>query len=152
MPMPEADLLNLLKRERLDRKAKQPFQPSLFVRIHVLVQAYGLGEDFLPKLDEFTDNFSLEKLQNNAVMVKEKLQLPLFDLATPENYRLTMAIIAKANNPYLHFAHSPEEILLSNPLFRRDPDLEPERLAAYHFQTLLLGDLANEKPGMSKGP
>jgi hypothetical protein len=152
MLTPKVDLLISLKRERRNRKAKRPFQRSLFVRINFLVQAYGLGEDFLHKLDEFTDNFSLEKLKHNAVMVKEKLQLPLFDLATPENYRLTMAIIEKVNNPYLHFAHSPDEILLCNPLFRRNPDIEPERLAAYHFQTLLLAGLANESPGMSKGP
>jgi hypothetical protein len=142
MPTPEADLQSRLRRERLNRKAKQPFQRSLFVRIHVLVQAYGLGEDFLNKIDEFTENFTLEKLKANAVMVKEKLQLPLFDLAPPERYRLTMAIIEKVKNPYLHFAHSPDEILLCDPLFKHNPDLEPELLAAHHFQTLLLGDPA----------
>jgi hypothetical protein len=142
MPTPEADLQSRLRRERLNRKAKQPFQPSLFVKIHVLVQTYGLEEDFLNKLDEFTNNFTVEQLKHNTVMIKEKLQLPLFDLATPEKYRLTLAIIEKVKNPYLHFALSPDEILLCTPLFRRNPDLEPERLAAYHFQTLLLGDLA----------
>jgi hypothetical protein len=112
------------------------------VKIHVLVQAYGLGEDFLRKIDEFTDMFPLEKFNHHAVMIKEKLQLPLFDLATPEKYRLTLAIIEKVNNPYLHFAHSPEEILWCTSLFRHHPDIEPERLAAHHFQTLLLGNLA----------
>jgi hypothetical protein len=150
MPTPEADLLNLLKRERLNRIAKQPLQRSLFVKINALVQTYGLGEDFLHKLDEFTDNFSWEQLPYNADRVKEKLQLPLFALATPEKYHLTMAIIGKVNNPYLHFAHSPDEILLCTPLFRRYPDLEPERLAAHHFQTLLLGDLAGEKTGCAR--
>jgi hypothetical protein len=152
MPTPEADLLHLVKRERRHRKAKQPFQRSLFAKIHVLVQTYGLGEDFLRKLDEFTENVTLEQLQAQAGLVKQERQLPLFALATPENYRLTMAIIEKVNNPYLHFAHSPEEILWCNALFRRHPDLEPERLATTHFQTLLRGVLAAEEPGMSKGP
>jgi hypothetical protein len=142
MLTPENELPNHLRRERRTRKAKQPFQPSLFVKIHVLVQTYGLEEDFLNKLDEFTDNFTVDQLKHNTVMIKEKLQLPLFDLATPEKYRLTMAIIEKVNNPYLHFARSPDEILLCTPLFRRNPDLGPERLAAHHFQTLLLGDPA----------
>jgi hypothetical protein len=142
MLTPEPDLPTQLKRERLNRKAKQPFQPSLFVKILVLVQTYGLEEDFLNKLVEFIDNFTVEQLKPKTVMIKEKLQLPLFALATPEKYRLTMAIIEKVKNPYLHFALSPDEILLCTPLFRRNPDLEPERLAVHHFQNLLLGDLA----------
>jgi hypothetical protein len=142
MLTPENDLLNHVRRERRIRKAKQPFQRTLFVKIHVLVQAYGLGEDFLKKLDEFTDIFPLEKFNHNAVMIKAQLQLPLFDLATPEKYCLTLAIIEKVNNTYLHFAHSPDEILLCTSLFRHNPDIEAERLAAHHFQTLLLGNLA----------
>lgn len=146
----ETELPRLLKRERGQSQAKQPFQRSLFVRIHALVEKYGLGEDFLSKIDEFTNNFPAAKLASKGAMVKEKLQLPLFALATAEKYVLTMAIIDKVNNPYLHFAHSPEEILLCTTLFQRHPHLEPEKLAAHHFQTLLSGDLARGKSETSK--
>jgi hypothetical protein len=150
MLTPKADLLHRLKRERLQRKAKEPWQPSLFVRIHALVEKHGLAEDFLKEIDAFNENFSLGTLKSKPAREKEKLQLPLFALATPEKYRLTMAIVAKVNNPYLHFAHSPEEVLLCRPLFRRQPHLTPEQLAGHHFQTLLLGGLAGEKPEISK--
>ncbi|MFZ5450984.1 MAG: hypothetical protein ACOZF2_03785 [Thermodesulfobacteriota bacterium] len=146
----KTDLPRLLKRERGQKKDKQPFQPSLFVRIHALVQKYGLGDDFLSKIDEFTNNFPSAKLASKGAMVKENLQLPLFALASLEKYRLAMAIIDKVNNPYLHFAHSPEEILWCIPLFQRHPHLEPGKLGAHHFQTLLSGDLAGEKPETSK--
>ena len=146
----DPDLPRLIKRERGHRPGKQPFEPSLFGKIHALVQKYGLGEDFLKKLYDFADKFSLERLNPKAVRVKEKPQPLLVALATPEKYRLTMAIIEKVNNPYLHFAHSPEEILWCTPLFQRQPHLEPEKLAAHHFQTLLLGELTGEKPATSK--
>jgi hypothetical protein len=149
MLTPEAELLRQLKRERHQRKAPQPFQRSLFVRIHTLVQQYGLKEDFLSKIDKFTDNLPLSKLSSESAMVKADLQLPLFALATPEKYRLTMAIIEKVDNPFIYFANSPEEILLCTPLFRRHPHLEPDSLAAHHFQTLLSSDLAGDKPGAS---
>jgi hypothetical protein len=152
MPTGEDDLQGRLKRERLHKPAQQPFPRSLFVRVNFLVQTYGLGEAFLDKLDEFTENFSLEQLNPTASPVKGRLQLPLFALAPPERYRLTMAIIEKVKNPYLHFAQSPEEILWCNPLYKRNPDLAPELLASNHFQTLLLSDLAGEKPGRSKEP
>jgi hypothetical protein len=145
------DLPDRLRRERLRNPAKQPFQPSLFVRILALVQAYGLREDFLDKLAKFNENFTLEKLQPQTVMVKQKLPLPLFALAPPEIYRLTLAIIETVKNPYLRFAHSPDEILWCRPLFQRNPDIAPELLAAHHFQTLLLGDLSG-KLGRSKEP
>ena len=149
MLAPEADLLRRLKRERRRRKAPQPFKRSLFVRIHALVQQYGLNKDFLSKIDEFADNLPAAQLSSPGAMAKEDLQLPLFALATLEKYRLTMAIIEKVNNPYIHFAHSPEEILWCTPLFRRHPHLAPEILAAHHFRTLLSSNLTGDKPGAS---
>lgn len=148
MLMPEAELLHRLKSDRGQRQAKLPLQRSLFVRIHVLVQEYGLKEDFLRKIDEFSDHFPWEPLQYDRIPVKENLKLPLFSLATPEKYRLTLAIMEKVNNPYLNFAHSPDEILVCNSLFRRNPAMEPELLAGYHFRTLLLCESAREEVQM----
>ena len=150
MLTPEAALLRQLKQERRRSQARQPFKPSLFVKIYALVQQYGLGDDFLSKIGEFAGNFSPAKLSANPVMVKADLQLPLFALATPEQYRLIMAIIEKVDNPYLYFAHSPEEVLLCIPLFRRHPRLEPERLAAHHFQALLASGPVGDEPGASE--
>lgn len=145
MLTPETGLPHRIRKERLRRKAKQPFQPGLFVRVACLVEKYGLGDDFLDMMDEFTRNFAAEDLKGGTVTAKEKLPLPLFYLASPEKYRLAMAIIEKINHPYLNFANSPEEILLCRALARSHPDLEPERLAACHFRTLLSGDAVGQK-------
>jgi hypothetical protein len=63
---------------------------------------------------------------------------PLFFLATPEEYRVIQEILAVLTNPYLAWAGSPEEILLSQPLWHRRPDLSPEALADRHFAELFL--------------
>jgi hypothetical protein len=145
MFIPEAALLRQLKRERAQKRAKVPFKRTLFVKIHALVQEYGLEGDFLRKIDEFADNLSLEKPRYDQIPVKRNLEVPLFSLATPERYGLTLAIIEKVNNPYLPFANSPAEILACNSLFQRNPAIAPQTLAGYHFHTLLLCHHAQEE-------
>ncbi len=145
MFIPEAGLLRQLKRERAQKRAKVPFKRTLFVKIHALVQEYGLEGDFLRQIDEFADNLSLEKLKYDQIPVKKNLEVPLFSLATPERYGLIMAIIEKVNNPYLPFANSPAEILACNSLFQRNPAIEPQNLAGHHFHTLLLCHHAQEE-------
>lgn len=137
------DLVRHIKSERAQKRIKQPFRRTLFDRISGLVKEYSLGESFLRSLD----NFSLlrENLKFDHVRAKEPFEPPLFSLSTEEEYRVTMAIINKVNNPYLHFVSSPDEILLSGPLFRRNPFLGPDKLARHHFETLLLDELAKSE-------
>lgn len=142
---PEADLLRQLKSQRARKRARVPFTPTLFVKIHALVQEYGLGVDFLRQLDEFADDWSPEKLNYDQIKVKKNREVPLFCLATPEKYGLTLAIMEKVNNPYLAFANSPDEILVCNSLFQGNPAIEPQELAGHHFHTLLLCDHAREE-------
>ena len=167
------NLLKHIKRERAQKKIKQPFRGTLFNRINSLVKKYSLGEEFLRRLDNLGDCFvalaprndgggglSLraegeaisnfpgqlpgEELRFDHGRPKEHFEPPLFSLSTEEEYRITMEIIRKVNNPYLHFVNSPDEILLCGPLFHLNPSLGPDKLAEYHFETLLLYELAKE--------
>ncbi|MEJ2657864.1 MAG: hypothetical protein P8012_11830 [Desulfobacterales bacterium] len=70
------------------------------------------------------------------------MECPLFSLVSEEEYCLTLSIINKVDNPYLVHAHSPEEILLCKPLYRINPELGPDKLLRYHFETLYLHELA----------
>lgn len=141
------DLVKHIRSERAQKRIKQPFSRTLFDRISGLVKEYALGESFLRSLDHFTDHTFRENLKFNRVRAKEPFEPPLFSLLTEEEYHVTMAIINKVNNPYLHFVNSPDEILLSEPLFRCNPSLEPDKLARYHFETLLLDELAESESG-----
>jgi hypothetical protein len=51
---------------------------------------------------------------------------------------MTQAILRKVNNPYVSFAHSPEEILVSGILYHMNAELRPEALRRYDFETLLV--------------
>jgi hypothetical protein len=79
------------------------------------------------------------------VREKEQLELPLFCLATEEQYQVTRAIMNRVANPYLQFANSPEEIRLCMPLFRCNPSLGAAALSRHHFETLLLAERAREE-------
>jgi len=116
---------------------KRPWRPSRFTRISAIVQAYGLGETFGRTLDALPESLAGAGLGFKAVKFKAALELPLFALTTPEAYELTTRIIRQIDNPYLDYVQDPEEILLSRPLFRRNPHLGPEVLSRFHFATLL---------------
>jgi hypothetical protein len=67
---------------------------------------------------------------------KPPYEAPLFFLATPEEYQVIQKILAVQDNPYLGWAQSPEEILLSRPLWQRRPGLDREVLTSRHFAAL----------------
>jgi hypothetical protein len=76
------------------------------------------------------------------VKAKDHFEPHLFSLASREEYDLSVAIISKINNPYLQFAHTPEETLLAGPLYNANPLLKSKDLVRYHFETLLLYERA----------
>lgn len=146
------DLLKHIKGERAQKRTKQPFGRPLFGRINTLVKEYALGESFLKRLDESTHQGVKQALESDRVREKVPFEPPLFSLSTEEEYRVTMAILDKVHNPYLHFVNSPDEILLSEALYSRNPSIGRDQLATCHFQTLLQSELAKEDMGDSKMP
>ena len=142
--MLSVDLVKQIKSARVQKKVKQPVRRGLFERIGGLVKQYSLGENFLRKLDNIAEGWPRQNLKFDRGRAKEHFEPPLFSLLTEEEYRVTMEIMKKVNNPYLQFANSPDEILLCGPFFSRNPSLEPDQLARYHFEALLLRELANE--------
>ncbi len=149
------DLLKDIKRNRAKQRQKMPFRRDVFNQISSLVRQYGLKEDFLDVIDKVEDYPSSEKLKLARVRLKTPMEGSLFSLATKDEYALTMSIIAKINNSYLKFAHSPEEILLCKPLYCLNPSIAPEKLRRYHFGTLFLHERVkienNESNGHSTG-
>ena len=136
------DLLQHLRHERAERRRKQSFIPSPFDRVNGLVKEFALGETFLESLDTFADQPWEEKLTFDRVQPKRPYEPPLFSLSTEEEYRVTLAIINRVANPYINFVSSPDEILLCESLFRHNPSLPAERLARFHFEALLMAEIA----------
>ena len=134
------DLLRHIRAGRAESRRKESFRPTLYTRVSALVRRYGLDESFARDL-----GVSLAppgRHEPDSVLPKRKEPSPasLFSLSTVEEHRVTMAILTRVENPFLEYATSPEEILLSRELFRRNPSLSPETLACHHFRMLLLAE------------
>lgn len=127
-----------IKKKRQQQSKKQPLKRDVFNQISNIVRTYGLTKQFLRDLEHPEESVLKEKAHDDRVRVKAPMEPTLFSLVTQEEYTLTLSIIRKTDNSYLAFVHSPEEILLCDPLYRLNPDLQPEKLARYHFETLFL--------------
>jgi hypothetical protein len=138
------DLLQNIKSDRVRQRRKQPYRREVFNTVSCMVKGYGLGENFLKLLDQIGDYLSRQGIDWNAVKPKRVFEFPPFSLVSEEEYRLVMTIAGKLDNPYLPFAHSPEEMLLSAPLYEANPALSSEDLLRYDFATLLLCQRAKE--------
>lgn len=135
-------LLKEIKHKRAKLRQKKPIQRDVFNQISGLVRLYGLKENFLDALAEVEENICTENSKSARIRVKVAVEGPLFSLVTKDEYSLTMSIINKINNPYLRFAHSPEEMLFCKPLYHLNPALSPEKLMRYDFETLFLHECA----------
>lgn len=151
-------LLEHIRHKRTRKRKKQLFEREVFTKISALVRWYGLDENFLKKLDNVEDYPPRKKMDFIRVRTKKPFDFPLFSLSSRDEYDLTRALLRKVNNPYLSFAHSPEEILLSGILYHMNAELRPEEFRRYDFETLLfyehakkyLKDLANQTAEIGK--
>lgn len=140
----KVDFLTEIRRDRLKKRRRQPFQPTLFARISAVVREYRLTEDFVTSLP--AREIRLPSDVDHIISRDRKpLVVPLYALVTEDEYRVTRGILEKVSNPYLAYVQSPEDILFSGPLFGRNSALPPDRLLRWPFETLLLCELAKEE-------
>lgn len=102
------------------------------------MRRHRLGEEFCRLLPHLAPARAETLARTHAAGTKAPYEPPLFFLATPEEYRVIREIMAATENPYLAWAQSPEEILLSRPLYAKHPQLSTEILAGHHFAALFL--------------
>ncbi|MFH2218032.1 MAG: hypothetical protein ABII68_00020 [Pseudomonadota bacterium] len=139
------NLLQHIRSDRKEKKKKEPYKQTLFNRIGAIVKSYKPADDFLEKLENFRYELSGGDVEFDRIKLKPRLEIPLFSLLTRDEYRVTKKIMNSVESPYIHFANSLDEILLSRSLFLRNPSLSPETLARHHLETLLLCEFAKEK-------
>ncbi len=144
------NLLTHIKRQRKQQRKKQTIRRNVFNQISTIAKRYRLTTGFLDILDNVEDYLSEKNLNLSRIRVKAPLDGPLFSLSTKDEYSLTMSIINKIDNPYLKFAHSPEEIIWCGPLYRLNPSIDLDKLMRYHFETLYLHERAKVKIGEPK--
>lgn len=142
-----SDLRELVKqlREEKDRREKERFTCSIFSRINAIVKEYRLGKDFIKRIDRFLLNPVIETSGVFPAKAKRNFEPPLFSLSDEEQYRTTMQIIKRVENPYLLYANSPDEIVLSLILYQMNPSIKRDELEKFHFEMLLRREL---QPGI----
>ncbi len=140
-------LLQHIKNERARRREKKPFRRDIYNQISGIVRQYGLDESFLTVIESAEDLLAQTNLELQRIREKMPFEPPLFSLVTHEEYRLTRDIINTVDNPYLQYAHSPEEIFQSRLLYRLNAAIPAEALMLNHLETLLLYDYSKAKVG-----
>uniref|UniRef100_A0A7V4G7G5 Uncharacterized protein n=1 Tax=Desulfobacca acetoxidans TaxID=60893 RepID=A0A7V4G7G5_9BACT len=132
------DLREIRRQVQARRRVRENFRRSRFTRVGAVVRRFGLDHTFCRLLAGMDERRSGVLARTHGGKAKDLHELPLFFLATPEEYALIQEIIHLSDNPYLAFASDPEEILLSGWLYKKFPELEPELLTTRHFASLLL--------------
>jgi hypothetical protein len=148
------DLRQHLKRVRA--KPKTPFSRDAFTAVGALVREHGLDESFLESIRDAAAQVA-EWVWSYEPRPKEPLKPPLFALVDAEEFQLIQAILAAVDNPYAAFAHTPDELLASGPLFHRNPDLPLALLERVHLRTLLAreflqAELGSQDSSMPQAP
>jgi hypothetical protein len=139
------DLLHNIRSDRARQRKKQPYKRTVFNTVSCIIRENALGADFLEPYNHNEYSLSEETMVRAENKVKIMLETPPFSLVSKEEYELAVTIETKLDNPYLAFARSPEEMLLSVPLYETNPSLGSALLLRYHFETLLLYQRAKEE-------
>ncbi len=135
------NLLHDIRGDRSRQRRKQPHRSGVFTIVSSIVKQYSLGQSFLELINKTDDYLTLNRKPRVEVKEKKAIDLPPFSLVPQEEYRLVMTILDKLANPYLQFARTPIEMLLSVPLYQSNPGIRSESLLRYDFETLLLWEL-----------
>jgi len=112
-------LLERIKKGRGRRPGKEPWPMTAFAAVAAIVRAFGLT--------------SLEQLAEEVPgdqASPDRERRSLFPLLSASQYHLVQEIIRRYDNPFLGYARTPAEVVLSQQLYRRRPDVDPMTLAA----------------------
>ncbi len=130
-------LKDSIQKRRERSKTPEVFEPDAFTRVAAILEAFGLnGESFLRLLDEEPVSRTVARALAREGPRKASVPLPLFALVDPSEFAPLETILSRVQCPYLPWAASPEEVLLSRPLYALDPSIPPQRLKRYSYAFL----------------
>lgn len=132
------DLLGKIRIGRARQRTRQKLEIQAYDTVSCIVKTYGLGKDFLKRLDRMKDQPAPKAEKLFEVQVKASLDLPPYSLVSQEEYELVATLLSRLSNPYLLFARRPEELLLSLQLYELNPLIQSHELLRHDFETLLL--------------
>jgi hypothetical protein len=126
-----------IRDDRSRQNVKEPLPETAVTVVAAIVQKFDLQA--LPPAGEGEGG-------RRKMSPKAEGRLSLFPLLTPKQWRLTREIAARFDNPYLMFARSPEEIVLSQRLYGCNPDLTTEVLGEQSLGALWVKEGGGNPP------
>ncbi len=139
------ELINLIRRDQSRRKIKRPLRITSYLAVSAIANRYGLSEKFLEKLDNVPQAPTGLGFVGGPIKEKQRLEAVPFPLSDSGQYRIARQIAKAAENPYLAYAKSPDEILLSKYLYAINPWIQAELLRSRHFEALILSESAKSR-------
>lgn len=130
-------LRDSIQKRRERSKTREVFEPDAFTCVAAILEAFGLsGETFLRLLDEEPVSRTVARALAREGPRKTVVSLPLFALVDPPEFPPLETILSRVQCPYLRWAASPEDVLLSRPLYALHPSIPPRRLKRYSYAFL----------------
>lgn len=137
-------LIDRIKRQNRPKERGRS-KPSSFSAVTAILERFRPDPKVIEKPYGLPDPEGPAGSASAGFKAKERFEVPPFGLADRERFDLIKRILEKFDNPYLPFARSPDEITLSKPLNSLNPSISSDLLERFHFETLLLVELARKR-------
>ncbi|WP_123290566.1 hypothetical protein [Desulfosoma caldarium] len=126
-----------IKRHRAQDKGQESFQPDRFSRVALILERDHLQpRDLLIALDREPVEHTVSQALMQGEIRKAGACGALFGLVDPQFFGGVMEILRRVDSPYLPWAASRADLLLSRPLYALKSTIPPWILSRYSFAFL----------------
>ncbi|MEJ5348958.1 MAG: hypothetical protein WHS46_09755 [Desulfosoma sp.] len=129
------ELRDRLRQRRARNQSEAEFEPDIFTRVVAILDHYGMRAEDLAFHREPIDGIVCRVLTRGEIR-KKKLPPILFGFAHAKSFSAVKDLLDRLESPYLRWAGSPEDLLLSRPLFALHSQLPAHLLSRYSFAFL----------------
>lgn len=126
-----------IKQHRARDKGQEAFQPDRFTRAALILECDRLHpEDLLLALDREPVERTVSQALMQGEIRKAGARGALFGLVDPQSFAGVMEILRRVDSPYLPWAASRADLLLSRPLYALKSTIPSWILSRYSFAFL----------------
>ncbi len=129
------ELRDRLRQRRTRNQSQAEFEPDIFSRVVAILDHYGMRAEDLVFHREPVDCIVSRALTRGDIRKKE-IGSVLFGFADAKTFGAIKDLLDRLESPYLRWAGSLEDLVLSRPLFALHPELPAHLLSRYSFAFL----------------
>lgn len=126
-----------IKQHRARETGPTAFEPNIFTRlVRILELDHLRPEDLLLALDQEPVDHTVAQALRQGEIRKNVADGALFALVDPHSFSRVMELLQRIDSPYLPWAASRADLLLSRPLYAVKSTIPTARLSRYSFAFL----------------